>query len=255
MRVISAAEVLTIWEWGQPQTPDRRAVSLLTAAYPDDSAQAIAELPIGRRDARLMALRESLFGSYLDCLANCPACAESVELGINLTDIRIEPPLLSDDQLLDGSEKASPLSLNVAGYELKFRLPNSQDLAAVTDNGADAGARQRLLQRCIVTVSRQGQRQSAETLPDEVIKALVERMAEIDPQADVRLSLTCPQCAHRWMATFDIASYLWTEIESWARRILLDVHTLASAYGWSEADILALSPTRRRLYLEMAGTR
>jgi hypothetical protein len=28
------------------------------------------------------------------------------------------------------------------------------------------------------------------------------------------------------------------------------VHTLASAYGWGEQDILGLSPIRRRCYLE-----
>jgi hypothetical protein len=33
----------------------------------------------------------------------------------------------------------------------------------------------------------------------------------------------------------------------------MDVHALASAYGWSEREILALSDTRRRLYLEMVS--
>ena len=36
-------------------------------------------------------------------------------------------------------------------------------------------------------------------------------------------------------------------------RILREVHTLAAAYGWSEAEILALSPARRRVYLELAA--
>ena len=48
-------------------------------------------------------------------------------------------------------------------------------------------------------------------------------------------------------------SFLWTEIEAWAWRMLSDVHTLARAYGWGERDILALSPTRRQFYLEMGG--
>ncbi len=52
---------------------------------------------------------------------------------------------------------------------------------------------------------------------------------------------------------FDILSYLWTEIEDWAQRLLVDVHTLAVSYGWSERDILALSPRRRRMYLELLG--
>ena len=40
-------------------------------------------------------------------------------------------------------------------------------------------------------------------------------------------------------------------MEAHARRLLLDVHQLASAYGWSEMEILSLSATRRNAYLEM----
>jgi hypothetical protein len=42
-------------------------------------------------------------------------------------------------------------------------------------------------------------------------------------------------------------------METYARRLLYDVHALASAYGWSEDEVLAVSPARRRCYLEMAG--
>jgi hypothetical protein len=30
-----------------------------------------------------------------------------------------------------------------------------------------------------------------------------------------------------------------------------EVHLLASAYGWRESDILAMTPWRRQLYLEL----
>jgi hypothetical protein len=78
-------------------------------------------------------------------------------------------------------------------------------------------------------------------------------MAEVDPQADVQLAMACPACSHEWQLTFDILSFFWNEINAWASRILDEVHTLASAYGWREADILALSPHRRQLYLERAS--
>jgi hypothetical protein len=77
-------------------------------------------------------------------------------------------------------------------------------------------------------------------------------MAEADPQADVQLNLSCPQCAAAWSAPFDIEAFLWTEIAAWAGRTLQEVHGLARAYGWREQDILSLSATRRRIYLEMA---
>jgi hypothetical protein len=49
---------------------------------------------------------------------------------------------------------------------------------------------------------------------------------------------------------FDIVSFLWTEIAAEAKRLLREVHILASAYGWREADIFSLSPLRRQFYLE-----
>ncbi len=76
-------------------------------------------------------------------------------------------------------------------------------------------------------------------------------MEEADPQGNVQLALDCPACGHRWLQAFDILTYLWREIDDWAQRTLREVHLLASAYGWSEQAILALSARRRHMYLEM----
>ena len=84
----------------------------------------------------------------------------------------------------------------------------------------------------------------------DVVDAIVAHMAQADPQADIQLSLVCPQCGHQWQAAFDIASFFWSEINAWANRMLREVHILASRYGWSETDILAMSPWRRQFYLE-----
>lgn len=78
-------------------------------------------------------------------------------------------------------------------------------------------------------------------------------MANADPLADIQLALTCASCGESFSSPFDIVSYLWTEIEVWALRILSDVDTLARAYAWSERDILNLSPLRRQFYLERVG--
>ena len=82
---------------------------------------------------------------------------------------------------------------------------------------------------------------------------IIDQMALADPQADVQLNLSCPACNHHWQSVFDIVSFFWSEIHAWAQRTLREIHALASAYGWREADILALSPRRRQLYLEMIG--
>lgn len=76
-------------------------------------------------------------------------------------------------------------------------------------------------------------------------------MGELDPQADMVLSFSCPHCAAESSHLFDIASVLVKEVNNWAQRMLRDIHTLATAYGWSEARILALGPMRRQAYLDM----
>jgi len=86
-----------------------------------------------------------------------------------------------------------------------------------------------------------------------VAAAIIDSMLHADPQAEVHLALSCPACAHQWQSLFDIVSFFWGELEAWARRLLYDVHTLASAYGWCEADILAMSAWRREQYLNMAN--
>ncbi len=85
-----------------------------------------------------------------------------------------------------------------------------------------------------------------------MIEAAVNALAELDPAADLRFDLVCPACGHGWEPLFDVAAFLWAAVERWALLTLRDVHQLALAYGWRESDVLALSPLRRQLYLEMA---
>lgn len=243
MRPLSASELLGVWEQGLTQSPVQRALSLLTAACPETSSDALAELSIGQRDARLLTLREWTFGSQLVSRATCPGCGERLELTFNVSDIRAD----------SATEPAEALSLSVADYEVRFRLPNSQDLSDVTGMEDVTAARHLLLQRCLLAVQRNGEETAIKRLPAEVVDAVVEEMAEADPQADVQLHLSCPACDHQWQVTFDIVSFFWSEIQAWAYRLLREVHTLASAYGWREADILAMSPWRRQFYLEMVS--
>jgi hypothetical protein len=78
-------------------------------------------------------------------------------------------------------------------------------------------------------------------------------MARADPQGDIQVLTTCPRCAGEWAETFDIVSFFWGELTAWSIRLLDDVHRLASTYGWSEADILTMAPSRREMYLARIG--
>ncbi len=241
MRSLLAPELLRVWEQGFIQPLLQCGLTLLAAACPETSLDALAKLSIGQRDALLLRLREQTFGPQLTSLVICSNCGERLELNFKVADILVEPEI----------EAAETYSLNVADYEASFRLPNSLDLAALSKHTPPAAARQQLLQRCLVVYYGQDQTKSLDQVPAEVIEAVTQKMSQADPQAKVRLSLLCPACEHQWLAVFDILSFFWTEINSWAHRILREAHTLASAYGWSETDILTMSPWRRRFYLDM----
>ncbi len=246
MRALTAAELLGVWERGQAEPPVRQALALLAAACPETPPDELARLRIGRRDRLLLELRERTLGPQLVSVAACPACGERLEVELAVRDLLVDQ---SED---DPSH--SPLSVTADGWEVRFRLPHSLDLMALAGSAEPAEARRCLLAACLLeSRSPEGEDTPVEALSGAVLQAVADAMAEADPQADLELALTCPACSHVWLSLFDIVSFFWTEIDARARVLLHEVHVLASAYNWREADILALSPWRRRAYLEMVG--
>jgi hypothetical protein len=244
MRGLSAQEILYIWEVAQQQHPVKQALTILSIALPELASDELLHLSIGRRDACLLAVREKTFGSRFASYAECPHCGERLEFSFDVADIQVQDT--------PGSEQyAGKQSVSIEGYELRFRLPNSLDLAAIAHCRDIAVAHTLLLQRCVERIERDNVPVPLEDMSEAIISGLAENMIHCDPQAEVLFNLSCPACKQEWSVLFDILSFLWTEICVQAKRLLLEVHTLARAYGWHEADILSLSVTRRQFYLEM----
>jgi hypothetical protein len=244
MRALSAADLLTVWERGIGQSLVQQGLLLLAASFPETPPEDLAHLSIGQRNGRLLSLREQVFGPKLISVAVCPSCSNELQLTFNAAEVRTRI----------GEMTSELLTLALDDYEVSFRLPNSNDLLAIAGNKEDIStSRGLLLTRCLLEARHKGIGQQVEQLPQNVVEAVMEQMAQADPQADVQLNLDCPECGQSWSVAFDIVSYFWGEIHAWAQRILRDVHLLASAYGWREADILTMSPQRRQCYLEMIG--
>ncbi|HJW38670.1 MAG TPA: hypothetical protein VJ420_08645 [Candidatus Udaeobacter sp.] len=228
MRALSAKDLLSVWESGASQVPLQRALTMLAFACPEASSDSLARLTIGQRDARLLALREMTFGFEVTGVTDCPECGEKIELSLNCSQIRSTTEAEPPDELV----------VQANGFEMRFRLPTSADLFAVKTE-------EELLERCLLS--------RVDDLTEDFAATVSEKMASADPMAEIHLVLDCPRCQHRWEAPFDIVAFLWREISAAARRLLREVHTLASAYGWTETEILALSPARRRIYLEIVN--
>ena len=292
MRGLLAQELLYIWEMGLQQHPVDRALTILAMALPEVPRDELLALSAGQRDTHLLAVRERTFGSQLACFAECPACQERLEFVFDVADIRAMPQIEDGTggatrNVTEGAINRAPTDLlpdyvvreqnqaptnqiyevKIEGYDLRFRLPNSLDLAQIAHCGDVDAARNVLVQRCVVHAAILADKSamgainrplhldvagaSLVDLPETVIATLAESMGQYDPQADVQLNLSCPACGQGWSVMFDVVSFFWSEICAQAKRLLREVHTLARAYGWREADILNMSTARRQFYLEM----
>ena len=235
MPPLSSAALLAVWESVSARSAAERALSLLATSEPQTPVEELARLSVGQRDVRLFELRAATFGERLEIVGTCPECASPFELETRVCDL-----------LVDTRREVAPAGeVEADEVRVRFRLPDSADLAAAARNGSA----RLLFERCIVDSPV-----AVEALPDAIVEAVGERIRELDPQSEVELVLACPACDHRWRDLFDIASYFWTEVEALAMRLLQEVHVLARAYAWREADILAMTPRRRRFYLDLIAT-
>ncbi|TVO67367.1 hypothetical protein [Denitromonas ohlonensis] len=231
MLAIRPERLLSVWEQGARRHPIDRALLLYALAAPEQPADRLADMPIGARNAALMALRRASFGGHLASWVDCPACGERMEFALDAADLPPAPPFSTEPIVVGGH---------------RFRRPSSRHLAALVNADDPELAARQLLRECA---------ESAEALPDdeaalaELLDAAEAAIEAADPWAELSLAVVCPACAHQTEASFDIASYLWEELDSHARRLLDDIHALAAAYGWTEPEVLALSDTRRAAYL------
>jgi len=245
MRRLSSQRAIDAWERGQTSDSQELPLALLSVALPDEDREHLARLSVGRRDALLMRLRERTFGRRVSGFAQCPQCGARLQFQLDLASYDTGEALAGDPG--EGE-------LELAGWRLRFRTPDSRDLAFAARFPEEMSARRALVQRCVLAAWDDAGREVPpevvpDVLPEEVVSALAQRMEELDPLAYLPLAIDCANCEHEWVLLFDIAALFWEEIASTAERLLHEVRTLALAYGWSESEILAMSDARRRFYL------
>jgi hypothetical protein len=243
MGFLTAKDALRVWESGHRQRPAERAVTILSAAFPDEDREELGRLTLGQCNARLLAVRERVFGEQLNGFWECPNCGERLEF------------TLSSAALNQAGRDETPgpeFELESEGYNLRFRPLEIADLNAVvaTGNQVDA-ARDQLVERCLLEARRGDRAMPAADLPETVIASLAASLAACDAGAEILLDLVCPVCENTQQLPFDVASFFYKEISWQAQNLMREVHSLARAYGWHEAEILSMSARRRRFYLEM----
>jgi hypothetical protein len=228
-------DVLALWEAtaGPPRARDER---LLAAA----GVAEVRPLPLGEAVREMLCLHHAIGGTELQGTSICPVCGTSNEVSI-------------DPQILNVPATSAALSLRIEGWEVELRQLTLGDLLDAGALGDAVAAEGLLRERAIAAATGPDGPVVAADLPEVVIAAIEERLDELDPLADARLGLCCLACDQRWDVALDIGLFLAQALAHQARAALADVAALARTYGWSERDILAMPPARRRAYLELAG--
>jgi hypothetical protein len=237
----AASLLINCWESASRSPARWRPLALVVPAAEGADVESMAGLPVGRLDSRLLDLRRRLFGEGMEALASCPACGQLVDLSFEVGDIKAEPP--ADPRLFAENED----------WSIRFRLPSSRDMHAAASCADAEAARRLLIDRCVLGLTRRSEPHPVEDAPAELIAAMEDAMAAADPQADLRFKLACPACGADWESAIDPGSFVGAEVSSGARRLLGEIHRLAAAYGWSEAEILDLPSRRRQAYLDLVA--
>ncbi len=225
-----------------------RRLLMLVPAFPELSIGDLSAVALGNRNAYLFALRRSLFGSTLAAGVLCDRCREPIEFELCVEDV-----CSIDDIERTSPAPTEPKELSFDGVTLSLRAITSRDLSALSRETPLAQAEHALRKRSIAIVSPSPEVGSIEDLSQEQLTLAIDALQEHDPYAETWLQLSCQSCKHEWSSLLDIAGYLWAEISAVVQRVLDEVATIAQAFGWSEHEILKMSPSRREFYLAKGG--
>lgn len=242
MQLPTATDLVALWEQGEELQAVNRALLLLSMAQPGLGTAQLGALSVGQQNKHLLEIQIALFGTQVRAYDECSDCSERLEFTVDLSAFRSP-----------SSPEQVPLAVNVSldGYEVTAIAPTGADLAAIAGSCGVAEAAASLVERCILEAHHGDQKVTAIELPKTVIGLLADTLAQTDPLALIEIHLRCPECGHLWTAVLDLTRIIWAKLDGRVRRLLWEVDVLAKAYGWSEAEILGLTPKRREAYLRL----
>jgi hypothetical protein len=249
MRALVGEAVLTAWERTRELPEQEAALAVLALALPEHNINELANLPLSERNALLLELRAATLGWRMHGFAVCPECDAQLEL------------VLDARELAEGIRgEDTPRPNEIAGYTM--RAANTLDLLAATAAESEEHARSILVARTVnVTRAELDQANQfasprrtghwLESQPQPIVDLLLDRFEQMNAAAEIRAQFHCADCRSRACVDVDIVHFFLREIAGAARRLMTDIHELASAYGWSERSIAIMSDARRAAYVEM----
>lgn len=195
---------------------------------PDTSLRA-DQLTASDRDALLAALHRKYWGDRIVSSLCCSGCDEFFDLTFSLSGLQRHLTENHYEWSLSGNALVLHGGNNVT-------IPVSAQEQAVS-NLARADALVELAKS--IGINAEGIEQAAEQLE------------KIAPIIDLELDASCPECATLHKAAFDIQTFVLQRLINERELLLAEIHLIASAYGWSLTEILALPRDTRKSMARM----
>lgn len=208
---------------------------LVTVSGTDMRPGKAEELTAADRDRLLAVIYMRTYSSRIESTVNCGNCAVPFDVDFSLEELvkhlDSEANQTNIEEVSDGVFKLPDGRC--------FRLPTGKDECAVLGMSLEE-AKKALLERCVV--------EGDPTRDPEILQRAMEDLA---PLLDLDMDARCPECGHQQMVHFDIQYYLLYRLRQEQKQLALEVHRLASVYGWSLSEILGLPRRVRRTYVEL----
>lgn len=191
--------------------------------------EAIEDLTVGTRTRALLMLAVASGRESVQVLHQCTACAERMEVDVPFREIA-----------RFGADTAHQVRVVDAGRQWLVRLPSGMDQR----RWASAGISDPLAMARSLVVEGDGA-----DLDEGWLDRLGSTLQGVDPLIDFRLHVRCPGCTAAHSLDLDLQALALEELRRIQRALMVAVHRLASAYHWSEADIVAMPAWRRETYV------
>ena len=214
--------------------------------YEQPSRAHVDALTRGDRDFLALRLRRALFGERLSLVVTCvnPACAARA-------DLDLEVDSLAPERQEPGAEF---LDIQTPAGLARVREPTGTDDRELSHIGGSRSERAaELWSRLLIDLDGRGPLTPRGwlELAAPVRHSIALGLSEGSSAPDLGVATACPSCSASMLLTIDPLTLLVRELRQGSERLIAEVHCLAWAYGWSQADILALPRPRRWRYLEL----
>lgn len=142
-----------------------------------------------------------------------------------------------------GAQAEAPLFKLADGRTITLRLPTGDDLRQW--RAARPASRPQALRLILASLLLEGDAGPA----DET--ELSDALATLDPMVHFTVACQCPACGAHSEVGLDLESLALSRLAARQAALLLQVHRCAKHYGWTEAQVLAVPPSRRDRYLAL----